>query len=89
MAHQRIRLFNTRDVYPGATLDNDMAMVVRAGHRIFMRGQTGLDLDQTMHAPDDAAGQAEQAMLSAIALLEEAGVPRERIEALRSSGVIA
>ena len=56
MAHQRIRPFNTRDVYPGATLDNDMAMVVRAGHRIFMRGQTGLDLDQKMHAAGDAAG---------------------------------
>lgn len=79
MAHQRIRPFNTRDVYPGATLDNDMAMVVRAGHRIFMRGQTGLDLDQKMHAPEDAAGQAEQAMLNARALLEEAGSRLEHV----------
>jgi len=79
MAHQRIRAYNTRDVYPGATLDNDLAMVVRAGHRIFMRGQTGLDLDHRMHAPEDAGGQAEQAMRNVKALLEEAGSSLEHV----------
>ena len=45
MPHVRLRKFNTRDVYPGGRLDNDMCMVVKAGRTIFIRGQTGLDLD--------------------------------------------
>jgi len=43
MKLERFRKFNTRDVYPGGRLDNDMCMTVKAGNRIFMRGQTGLD----------------------------------------------
>jgi hypothetical protein len=43
MQHERLHPFNTRDVYPHQTLDNDMSMVVKAGNRLFMRGQTGLD----------------------------------------------
>ena len=73
MKLERFRKFNTRDVYPGATLDNDMCMTVKAGNRIFMRGQTGLDLDQKMVDPNDAAAQADQAMENAKVLLEEAG----------------
>ena len=42
MKIERFRKFNTKDVYPGQTLDNDMSMVAKAGNRIFMRGQTGL-----------------------------------------------
>ena len=33
MAHLRLRKFNTKDVYPGQKLDNDLSMVVRAGGR--------------------------------------------------------
>ena len=73
MKLERFRKFNTRDVYPGGRLDNDMCMTVTAGNRIFMRGQTGLDLDQNMVDPDDAAAQADQAMNNAKVLLEEAG----------------
>ena len=62
MKHERLRPFNTRDVYPHQTLDNDMCMVVKAGNRLFMRGQTGLDLDHRLVAPEDAAAQAAQAM---------------------------
>ena len=79
MKHQRLRKFNTRDVYPGGRLDNDMCMVVRAGRRIFLRGQTGFDLDQRMVAPEDAAAQAEQAMQNAKTLLEEAGSGLEHV----------
>src|ERR671930_62647 len=57
MQHERLRPFNTRDVYPHQTLDNDMCMVVKAGNRLFMRGQTGLDLTHRLVAPEDAAGQ--------------------------------
>jgi len=73
MSHQRLRKFNTRDVYPGQAVDNDVCMVVRAGNRIFLRGQTGLDLEQRMVAPEDAGEQAHQAMRNAKLLLEEAG----------------
>jgi enamine deaminase RidA (YjgF/YER057c/UK114 family) len=48
-------------------------MTVKAGNRIFLRGQTGLDLDQNMIDPNDAAAQADQAMKNAKVLLEEAG----------------
>ncbi len=73
MKHERLRPFNTRDVYPHQTLDNDMCMVVKAGNRLFMRGQTGLDLDHRLVAPEDAAAQAAQAMRNVTQLLEEAG----------------
>ena len=70
---QRFRKFNTRDVYPGGRHDNDMCMTVRAGNRIFLRGQTGFDLEQAMCDPADPAAQANQAMENARVLLEEAG----------------
>jgi len=73
MKLERFRKFNTRDVYPGGTHDNDMCMTVKAGNRIFLRGQTGLDLDQRMVDSNDAAAQADQAMENAKILLEEAG----------------
>src|SRR5262249_11597444 len=73
MQHERLRPFNTRDVYPHQTLDNDLCMVVKAGNRLFMRGQTGLDLRHRLVAPEDAAGQAAQAMRNVTQLLEEAG----------------
>src|SRR5678815_1101948 len=73
MQHERLRPFNTRDVYPHQTLDNDLCMVVKAGNRLFMRGQTGLDLHHRLVAPEDAAGQAAQAMRNVTQLLAEAG----------------
>jgi len=79
MTHQRLRKFNTRDVYPGGRLDNDVSMVVKAGHRIFLRGQTGLDLDQRLVSAEDPAAQAEQAMESAKTLLEEVGSGLEHV----------
>ena len=45
MKLERYRKFNTRDVYPGGKLDNDMFITVKAGNRIVLRGQTGLALD--------------------------------------------
>ena len=73
MQIQRFRKFNTRDVYPGGRHDNDMCMTVKAGNRIFLRGQTGFDLHQRMRDPADPAAQADQAMENARVLLEEAG----------------
>ena len=73
MKHERLRPFNTRDVYPDQTLDNDMCMVVKAGPRLFLRGQTGLDLAHTLTAHEDAAAQADQAMQNVVQLLAEVG----------------
>jgi enamine deaminase RidA (YjgF/YER057c/UK114 family) len=48
-------------------------MAVRAGNRIWLRGQTGLDLDGNFVGVGDAAAQAENAMCCVKILLEEAG----------------
>ena len=73
MKLERLRKFNTRDVYGPQNLNNDVSMVVKAGNRLFLRGQTGFDLNNDLVAPNDAAGQAEQAMENTKTLLEEAG----------------
>jgi enamine deaminase RidA (YjgF/YER057c/UK114 family) len=78
MPHERIRKFNTRDVYANQSLDNDMCMVVKAGRRIFMRGQMGLDLSQRLVSEDPSA-QADQAMQNVQALLAEAGSSLDHI----------
>ena len=79
MPHVRLRKFNTRDVYPGQNLDNDMCMVVRAGRHIFLRGQTGFDLSGNFVGKGDPAAQADQAMKNAKVLLEEAGSKIEHL----------
>jgi len=79
MAHTRIRKFNTGDMYPGHDMDNDLCMAVRAGNRVFLRGQTGFDLDGRFHGAGDAAAQAEVAMQCVRTLLQEAGATLEHI----------
>jgi enamine deaminase RidA (YjgF/YER057c/UK114 family) len=69
----RVRKFNTRDVWKGQDLDNDVSMAVRAGNRVFLRGQTGLDLEHNLVGVGDPRAQAEQAMRNLEQLLEEAG----------------
>ena len=79
MKHQRIRKFNTAEMYPGKGMDNDLCMAVRAGNRVFLRGQTGLDLDGNMTGVGDAAVQSENAMSCVKILLEESGAKLEHI----------
>ena len=79
MTHQRIRKFNTSEMYPGKGMDNDLCMAVRAGNRVFLRGQTGFDLDGNMNGIGDAAVQAENAMSCVKILLEESGAKLEHI----------
>jgi len=81
MAHERIRKFNTRDTYPGQTLDNDLCQVVKArGTLVFVRGQVGQDLDTAESVGiGDAAAQADRAMRNVEQLLEEAGAGLEHI----------
>lgn len=79
MAHLRLRKFNTKDWYPDQKLDNDLSMVVRAGCHIFLRGQTGFDLEGNFHGAGDPAVQADMAMRCVKTLLEEAGARLEHI----------
>ncbi len=79
MSHDRLRKFTTRDVYPNQSLNNDMCMVVKAGSRLFLRGQTGLDLNQKLVSVKDVAAQTDQAMQNVQRLLEEAGSSLEHI----------
>ena len=78
MAHTRLRKFNTK-IYGGGKIQNDMCMVVRAGNYIFLRGQTGFDLENNFIGKGDAAAQADQAMKNVKVLLEEAGAKMEHI----------
>jgi enamine deaminase RidA (YjgF/YER057c/UK114 family) len=79
MPHERLRKFNTKEIYPGQTLDNDMCMVVKAGRHIFLRGLTGFDLDNNFVGAGDAAAQTEQAMENLKVLLAEAGSKLDHI----------
>lgn len=79
MPHERIRKFNTKDMYPDQQLDNDLCMAVRAGRRVFLRGQTGMDFEGNVVGLNDPGAQAENAMKCVKLLLEEAGAKLEHI----------
>lgn len=79
MVHTRIRKFNTRSVWKGQDIDNDLAMAVRAGNMVFVRGQTGMDLKGKIHGINDPGAQAENAMRCLKTLLEEAGSKLEDV----------
>lgn len=79
MKIERWRKFNTRDVYPEQTISNDMCWLVKAGQRLFLRGQTGFNLNQTLLGANDVAAQAEQAMQNVRLILEEAGSSIEHV----------
>ncbi len=73
MAHQRYRVYRTSIEHGDARIDYEMAMAVRAGNRIWLRGQTGLDLEGRFVGYGDPAAQAENAMHCVDTLLSEAG----------------
>ncbi|WML31169.1 Rid family hydrolase [Neobacillus sp. OS1-32] len=76
---QRFRKFKTEQFYPKHLgkpehhIANEFCMAVRAGNRVFLRGQTGFDLNGNFHGIGDAAAQAEVACTCVKQLLEEAG----------------
>jgi enamine deaminase RidA (YjgF/YER057c/UK114 family) len=74
MGHIRLRKYNTKDAFPEQKLDNDLCWIVRAGRRIYIRGQTGRiwGTDQMIGA-EDIAAQADNAMQNMDVLLKEAG----------------
>ena len=79
MVHTRIRKFNTRSVWKGQDIDNDLCMAVRAGNMVFVRGQTGMDLKGKIHGINDPGAQTENAMRCLKVLLEEAGSKLEDV----------
>ena len=81
MAHTRIRKFTTKEWYKGVQDLGaaEFCMAVRAGNRVFLRGQTGHDFEGKFHGMGDAGVQAEQAMRNVKQLLEEAGAKLEHI----------
>ncbi|MFC5588916.1 RidA family protein [Sporosarcina soli] len=76
---QRIRKFKTNEFYPSSLgkpehhIVNELSMAVRAGNRIFLRGQTGFDLEGNFHGIGDVAAQTDMACRCVKQLLEEAG----------------
>ena len=86
-AHRRLRLFNTRDWFNQA-IDRDSCMVLQTDDEIYLRGQTGAQLDGRRmvglgRTPEDGAVQADQAMQNARQLLDEAGSSLEEVCKLR------
>ncbi|GAA0429294.1 RidA family protein [Lentibacillus halophilus] len=79
MKIERIRTFKTKNYYPSDLgkpehhIDNELSMAVKAGNRIFLRGQTGFDFEGNFHGKGDVAKQADNACHCVKQLIEEAG----------------
>lgn len=74
--HLRLRKYhsdNTRYGNERQPLGCDFCMAIRAGQRIFLRGQTGQGLDDRLLIRGDAGAQSAQAMRNVETLLGEAG----------------
>ena len=74
--HERMRRYRSSDVPYGLqrqAFAMDFCMVVRAGRRIYLRGQTGSRFDRHFTGLGDAGAQAGQAIDNVRALLADAG----------------
>ncbi len=74
--HTRLRRYRSTDAPYGLSRQAfvcDFCMVVVAGRRIFLRGQTGLALDGIMVGLNDPVAQARKAIENVRILLAEAG----------------
>lgn len=70
---KRLRKYETRMFYPQAKFNGQYAMIVKAGNFVFLRGQTGFDLEGDFHGIGDPEVQADNACKCIKQLLEEAG----------------
>jgi enamine deaminase RidA (YjgF/YER057c/UK114 family) len=74
--HERFRMYRSDEIAYGLSVQRfSMAfcMAVRAGRRVFLRGQTGMDLGRTLIGLNDPAAQARQAVENVRVLLADAG----------------
>ncbi len=73
MPHQRFRPYEQAMSYKGEDFEYELAMAVKVGNRVWVRGQTGLEFDGSFIGEGDPAAQAENAMRCTDVLLREAG----------------
>lgn len=73
MPHQRFRTYSHTMTHDDEEFEYELAMAVKAGNRIWVRGQTGLDFDGNFIGEGDPAAQADNAMQCTDVLLREAG----------------
>ncbi len=81
-SHTRLRKYHTDSAKYGMQrhkIDCEFCQVVEAGERIFLRGQMGQNLEDTLTDLGDAGIQATQAMRNVEILLGEAGAGLEDI----------
>jgi len=74
--HERLRRYRSSDVPYGLqrqAFSMEFCMVVLAGRRIFLRGQTGMTLGRDLVGLNDARAQARQAIANAQTLLADVG----------------
>jgi enamine deaminase RidA (YjgF/YER057c/UK114 family) len=74
--HRRLHKYHTDNTRYGVErqrIDCEFCQVVDTGERLFLRGQTGQNLEDSLVDLGDAATQARQAMRNVEALLGEAG----------------
>lgn len=74
--HRRLHRYRSSDVPYGLQMQSfsmDFCMVVVAGRRVFLRGQTGMTLGRDLIGLNDPGGQARQAVLNVHSLLADAG----------------
>ncbi len=74
--HERLRRYRSSDVPYGLqrqTFSMEFCMVVRAGRRLFLRGQTGMTLGRDLVGLNDPGAQARQAIANVRKLLADAG----------------
>ncbi len=74
--HERLRKYRSSDIAYGLQVQSfsmEFCMVVQAGRRLFLRGQTGMTLGRELIGLNDAGAQARQAVENVRTLLGDAG----------------
>ncbi len=74
--HERFRKYRSTDIAYGLEQQSfvmDFCMLVKAGPRLYLRGQTGMTLGRDLIGLNDPAAQARQALANVKTLLADAG----------------
>lgn len=76
MPHKRSRKYHSGNAKYGTEtqpLNCKFCMIIEAGNRVILRGQTGMGLDEVLYGAGDVVAQTEKAMDNVVQLLGEAG----------------
>ena len=74
--HKRHRKYHSSMAKYGTetqSLDCKFSMIIEAGNRVILRGQTGMGLDEKLYGAGDVAAQTQKAMDNVVELLGEVG----------------